>query len=72
MKHYKHMKISTDDIKIYQKCENCTDVELTLHHVINCPVVAAAMHCLDHPLDEALYFDQSISIVQIVMKYIGI
>ena len=61
--------ISTDDTKIFQKCGNCTDVELASHHVFNCPAVAAVMHCLDHPSDNALYPDKSITVAYIVKKY---
>ena len=69
MKNHKHVRISIDGIKIYQKCGNCTDVELTPRHVFDYPTIAATMHCLDHTLDDDLYSDLAISIVKIAMKH---
>ena len=69
MKHHKYMKISIDGTKIYQKCGNHIDVELTPHYVFNCPAVAAAMHCLDHPSNEAFNSDTAISIAKIVITH---
>ena len=69
MKNHKHVRISIDGIKIYQKCVNCTDVELTSCHVFDYTAVAATMHCLDHASDDALYSDLAISIVKIAMKH---
>ena len=67
MKYHKHIKISANGTKVYQKCGNCIDVKLTSHHAFNFPV--AAMHCLDHPSDDALYFDLAISIAETVLKH---
>ena len=57
VKHHEHVKISTDGNKIYQKCENCTNVELTPHHVFNWSPAVVEMHSLDHLSENALHSD---------------
>ena len=69
MKHHKNMKISSDGIKHYQKCSICPDVELTPHHIFDCPAVAADMHSLNYPSFDALYSDSAVCIAKVVMKH---
>ncbi|GFW39388.1 hypothetical protein TNCV_1833711 [Trichonephila clavipes] len=70
---FKGMKISSDKTRTYIPCKNCTEAQLTLDHILECPaltphIIRLGMVQLASELHEVLYSAHESRLAEVVQR----